>query len=99
MSTDFRRRSITIPVGTGRRTVQGTVTFGSDVVSAGVALNGFKLDYADSDKNVNIVEADVDFVSKRGRTVTFQVECNLADKNFDDPYSGYVTAIVMAEVE
>ena len=61
-------------------------------------MNGFKLDYVNSDHPSNVVEVDTDVVSISGNTVTFRVECNYADQNFDDPYSGYVTALVIAEV-
>ncbi|GGM35818.1 hypothetical protein GCM10012275_03830 [Longimycelium tulufanense] len=99
MPVEFRTSSITIPNGTGRRSIQGTVTFGTNVIRAGVALNGFKLDYANSDHHINVLEADTDIVSISGRTVTFRVEAQYADKNFDDPYSGYVTALVIAETQ
>lgn len=96
--TDFRTVSVTIPPGTGRRSIEGTATFGSTVRRASVALNGFKLDYVNSDHHINIIEADTDIVSITGNKVTFRVECNYADKNFDDSYQGYVTALVIAEV-
>ncbi len=96
--TEFRTVPINIPAGTGRRSIEGTATFGSSVHRASVALNGFKLDYVNSDHHINILEADTDIVSISGNTVTFRVECNYADKNFDDSYKGYVTALVIAEV-
>jgi hypothetical protein len=74
------------------------VTFGSSVIRAAVALNGFNLDYVSDDHHINTVEADTDILSISGNTVTFAVECNYADQNFDDPYQGYVTALVIAEV-
>ena len=97
-ATDFRLVTVTIPPGTGRRSIERTATFGAPVRRASVALNGFKLDFVNSDHHINIVEADTDIVSVSGNTVTFRVECNYADKNFDDPYRGYVTALVIAEV-
>ncbi len=99
MAIEFRTSSVSIPNGTGRRSIAGNATFGSPVVKASVAMNGFKLDFASSDHHINIVEADTDIVSISGNTVNFRVECNYADKNSDDPYSGYVTALVIAEVE
>ena len=96
--TDFRSVGVTIPSGTGRRSIEGAATFGGPVRRASVALNGFKLDYVNSDHHINIVEADTDVVSISGNKVTFRVECNYADKNFDDAYRGYVTALVIAEV-
>ena len=98
-TTEFRTVSINIPSGTGRRSIEGTATFGSTVRRANVALNGFKLNFVNSDHHINIVEADTDIVSISGNTVTFRVQCEYADRNFDDPYTGYVTALVIAEVE
>jgi hypothetical protein len=68
------------------------------VRNAGVALNGFKLDYDNSDHHINFVEADTDILGINGNTVQFRVECDYADRNFDDPYQGYVTLMVVAEV-
>ena len=99
MPVAFQTRSVTIPAGTGRRSIPASVTFGSRVNRAAVALNGFNMDYVNSDHHINIVEADTDVVSISGNTVNFRVECNYADKNFDDQYAGYVTALVIADVE
>lgn len=98
MTVAFQTKSISIPAGTGARTIDDSVTFGSRVNSAAVALNGFKLDYVDSDHHINIVEADTDVTSISGNTVNFRIQCFYADKNFDDKYQGYVTATVIADV-
>ena len=98
LAVEFRTASIAIPNGTGRRSLAGSATFGRPVQSAHVALNGFKLDFSSNDHHINIVEADTDIVSVNGPTVNFRVECQYADKNFDDSYSGYVTALVIAEL-
>ena len=99
MPVSFRNPSITIPSGTGRRAIPGSATFGSRVIGAGVGLNGFMLDFdVDGDRHINVLEVDVDFVSIIGNTVNFVVECQYADVNFDDPYKGYVTVFVVAEV-
>ena len=98
MPLAFRYPSITVPSGTGRRSIDGSVTFNSTVRSAGVALNGFKLDYDNLDHHINFVEADTDIVGITGNTVQFKVECDYADRNFDDPYQGYITVMVVADV-
>jgi hypothetical protein len=90
-------QSVTIPIGTGRRSIRSSVSFPATVLRAGVALNGFALDYDSADHHINIVEADTDLVSVAGRTVNFQVECDYRDQNGDDKYSGYVTVLVIAE--
>ncbi|MEV6277020.1 hypothetical protein [Nocardia sp. NPDC051832] len=97
MAVQFATSSITVPSGTGRRTLQGSVTFNATVLRAGVALNGFKLDFDSDDHHINVVEADTDIVAISGNTVRFQVECHYADKNFDDKYQGYVSTLVIAE--
>ncbi len=99
MPVEFRTVPITIPQGTGRRSIEGAAVFGSRVLRAGVALNGFSLDFVAPDRPFNVIEADTDLLSIEQNTVRFRVECQLADRNFDDPYSGYVTALVTAEVQ
>lgn len=98
MPLDFRRRTIQIPNGTGRRSIDDSVTFNSRVRRADVALNGFKLDFTNSDHHINVVEVDTDRVSVSENEVHYRVECNYADKNFDDSYSGNVEVLVIAEV-
>jgi hypothetical protein len=100
MPVQFRTPSVSIPSGKGRRSITRSESFGSQVLQAGVALNGFKLDYdiADGDHHLNLMEADTDVVSLSGDTVNYRVEFELADRNFDDPYSGYITVLVIAEV-
>jgi hypothetical protein len=55
-------------------------------------------DVADGDHHLNLMEADTDVISFSGDKVNYRVEFELADKNFDDPYSGYITVLVIAEV-
>lgn len=98
MSVQFRTVPITIPSGSGRKIIDGVAIFDSDVLSAGVALNGFSLRFDNRDKRFLNLEADTDFNSISGNTVSFRVECNLANDSGDDPYSGYVTALVTADI-
>jgi len=98
MPTDFRTQTLNIPIGTGRRSLTSSVTFGSRVNRANVALNGYKLDYVSDDHHINIVEVDTDIVSISGNKVNFRVEFQYSDKNFDDPYQGYVNALIIADV-
>lgn len=98
MALDFRRRRVTIPYGTGRRIINDSVTFGSSVNRADIALNGFQLDYVNSDHHINVVEIDTDITGRSHNTVNFRIEANYADKNFDDIYHGYVEVLVIADV-
>jgi hypothetical protein len=101
---EFRRAQFNVPPSTGRRTFTSSVNFSSNVIRAEVALNGFDLDFLPSgttgqvDRHINVVEADTDLVSVSGTTVTVRLECQYADVNFDDPYQGFVGALVIAEV-
>lgn len=97
MNVDFKQSSVSIPSGTGRRQINRTVTFGAPVTSANAVLNGFKLDFLNSDHHINLIEADVDLVSIEDNRVNIRFEVNYADKNFDDPYTGYITALVIAK--
>ncbi|GAA0911176.1 hypothetical protein [Virgisporangium aurantiacum] len=97
MAVEFRRQSIKIPAGTGRRSFKGSAAFSRSVTSAGGAIEGFKFDFLDNDHHINTVEVDVDVTGTPGNTVEFTVECLYADKNFDDRYEGYVSVLVIAE--
>lgn len=99
MALQFREVTFPLPTGTGARFLETTVTFGTNVRTANVALNGFKLDYASADHHINIMEANVGLVSISGRAVRFHFSANYADKNFDDSYTGFVTALVIADVD
>jgi hypothetical protein len=98
MPIAFRTRQVSIPPGTGRRDINDSVSFGSPVRSAAVALNGFQLDYVNADRPINVVEIDTDLSSISGNDVHFRVQAHYADKNFDDPYQGHVQVLVIADV-
>ena len=97
MPVRFQVSPVTIPPGTGRRNIPASHTFPSNVLHAGVALNGYRFDFLDSDHHINVVEADTDLVSTTNRTVNFNVQCDYADKNFDDRYQGVVQVLIIAE--
>ena len=99
MPIRFSRTSVPIPPGTGRRSIGDSVDFTSNVIRAGIALEGFELDFVESgDRHMNVVEVDLDIGTPVGTTVPFAAECQYADVNFDDPYQGYVSVLVIAEV-
>ena len=101
MTVAFETVSITIPGGSGRKSIAGIAVFSSPILNnnVGVALNGFALQYDNGDHNVLLVEADTDLISVGGNVVNFRVECNLRDNSGNDSYSGYVTALVVADVQ
>ena len=97
---DWRTVPVPVPIGTGRRTIPGVATFAPQVqvVRAAVALNGFKLEYVNQHR-VLVVEADTDLNNIAGNVVNFSIECDLRDNSGNDDYSGYVTVLVIAEVQ
>jgi hypothetical protein len=97
MAIDFGRSSVTVDPGTGARSIKGFVDFRRPVARAAAAIEGFKLDYLNDDHHINIVEVDVDVTDTPGTRVEFTVECQYADKNFDDRYQGYVSVLVIAD--
>ena len=96
----LKRQTVTIPSSKTRQSIDRQVAFDSNVRKVDIALNGFKLDYQnpEGDRALNVVEVDADIVNTDGQVVTFRVETHLADKNFDDPYTGYITALLIADV-
>lgn len=95
---ELQARTISIPSDTGRRRIASQILFDRPVKRAGIMLNGYKLDYVDSDHQLNIIEVDSDVVSIDDNRVNIRIECQYADKNFDDPYKGYITVCVIAEL-
>jgi hypothetical protein len=97
MAIEFRRQTIAVPAGTGKRSLKGSAVFSRPVTSAGGAIEGFKFDFLDDDHHINVIEVDVDVTGTPGNQVEFTVECHYADKNFDDRYEGYVSVLVIAQ--
>lgn len=102
MAFAWRSDRAEIPSGTtGRWSIERNVTFDTPVRNVVVTLNGFKLDFSSEDHHINIIEVDIAFNRFGGgnRTVFFQASAQYADKNFDDPYSGYVDTVIIADVQ
>ena len=94
---ELKSHLVRIPPGVGRRSIESEVVFDRPVQHAETMINGFTLDYADQESRVNVFEVETDVLSIDQNKVSFRVECQLADKDFTDPYSGYVTVVVIAE--
>lgn len=104
MPLAFQNVTVTLPVGTGRRDIQLTRSFGAPFASddsVDAAIKGFSLDYAEKDHHINIAAVDVDVLSVRRAAgeVDFLVQVLFADKNLDDPYTGFVNVLLIAELE
>lgn len=101
MAIDFRRTTIKFDPthGQEQREVR-TVTFGSRVLKADVALNGFDSRYSDGDHHLLRHKVDASVANINDRTVTAQVDFLLRDSSgrIDDRYAGTVDVLVIAEV-
>lgn len=98
MALDFRVVTVTVPNGRGARNIDALATFGSRVRIAQTALTGFKLDYSSSDHHINVIEVDSDLGEIHDNHVHLSVQCQYADQNFDDFYSGFIQVLVIADV-
>jgi hypothetical protein len=101
MPVAIRTVTVTIPTGAGHKNIDDKAFFPSKVNDAGVAINGFNLDFTGSqvDRHINVVHVDVDILTISGTTVEFRAHCNYADWNFDDPYVGSISVLVVADVQ
>ena len=99
MAVEFITTRIDVPRGRQRRQLNGSVTFQKKVRVANIALRGFVLDFVSNDHHMNIVEVTTDFAGSEGEIVRFRVNCQYADKNFDDEFLGHVDVLVIADLQ
>jgi len=99
MAVAFITRRVEVPRGSGRRQFNDSVPFQGKVRVAEVALRGFLLDFVTSDHHINVVEVATEFAGTEGEIVRFRVDCQYADKNFDDQYFGHVDVLVIADLQ
>jgi hypothetical protein len=99
MAVAFLNRRVEVPRGKGRRELHDSVSFQGKVRVAEVALRGFLLDFVTSDHHINVVEVATEFAGTEGEIVRFRVDCQYADKNEDDQYSGFVDVLVIADLQ
>ena len=99
MAVEFITTRVKVEQGKGRRQLNGQVLFQKKVRVANIALRGFLLDFANSDHHINVVEVTTDFAGTEGEIVRFRVNCQYADKNHDDEYSGHVDVLVIADLQ
>jgi hypothetical protein len=99
MAVEFITTKIEVPRGRGRRQLNGSVSFQRKVRVANIALRGFLLDFVTSDHHINVVEVTTDFAGTEGEIVRFRVNCQYADRNFDDEFFGHVDVLVIADLQ
>ena len=95
---NFLHKKVTLSSGDKTIYGQGSVTFDTNVISAGGAIQQWDVDFKDGQNNINYVGASVYNVQHSGTTVTFQVSLTLSpDKGH--PIEGTVTALIIAYCE
>ena len=108
MAIKFKKQRINIPLGRGRRgnprEFPGSFEFDSRVLSSEIILGGFKFDFKSDDHHINEIEINPVKIGRtppdpEGNKIFFNLECQYADKNFDDKWSGYIDLIAIADVE
>lgn len=100
MAIDFRQVTINFDPTRGRRQRESqTVVFNAPVQKAEAMLKGFNLKYNNGDHHVLEEEVDLDIISISGNAVTVAADFLLRDSsgNIDDPFSGFVQAVVVAD--
>lgn len=101
MALDFRELTIRFDPTTGRtQRESATAVFGDRVRRASAALKGVNIGYNNGDHHLLRQEFDIDVTTIVNNTVTVAVDFLLRDNsgNIDDPFSGSVEVLVLADV-
>jgi hypothetical protein len=79
----------------------GEHTFGRRVRKATAAINGFELYFPQGDHHVRniLVGCDAIIDDAANGTVTARIKLKFADKNYDAPVDGWVTIVLLVEVD
>lgn len=101
MTVQFKEGWINYPSATGRRQRKdATVTFPGSVRTHQVALKGYNVRFDKSDREILETEIDIDSTAS-GTSVTVSGDLVLRDSSgtYDDPYSGWINFVVMANLD
>lgn len=101
MALEFRELTIQFDKTSGiRQREQATATFSGRVINAQAMLKGFNVKYRNGDHHILEQEVDLDTIGRRGNRVDVAADLVLRDSSgfYDDPYSGFVQCVVVAEV-
>ena len=101
MALDFRVARLSFDPTTGRvQNEPGSVNFATRVIRADCALRGYNFRYNNGDHELLMMEIEIKNKAVNGTNVTFNVDFLLRDSsgNIDDPYSGFVEVLVIADV-
>jgi hypothetical protein len=114
MPVAIRHRFITVPPGNGsedspRRFPPDlddapTVSFNTKVGDFGVALRAFNFEWVandddhEPDHHIRDIQVRPQIIRVNDFAVKYWVECQYADRNYDDRYKGFVELTIMADV-
>ena len=99
MAVQFTSRTVTVPLGTGNQQIIGGATFGGgNVQSADTAIKGYFLDYGNGDHAMNRIQVSTSVIEISGPFVRFIVVCQYNDQGNDDPYTGIIEVLILADV-
>jgi hypothetical protein len=99
MALQFAHRNITIPGNKGFKDFDASFNFNGTVRDAEVALRGFEFHYEDNDERpLRLMNVQVSKLEQVGDNVRVGVICNFGDVRLDDPYTGSVDVLVIADI-
>ena len=101
MATEIQKMVFSFPSVTGRRQQQlQELNFGRPIRTASAMLAGFEMQYNNGDHHLLQEQVQVDVIGINGTSATVGATFLLRDGsgNIDDPYSGFISATVIADV-
>lgn len=99
MALDFREGWLNFPPTTGRRQRENTtVVFPTRIIRAQAVLKGYNIRYDRGNRPLLEIEVDLD-TRINGNAVTVYGDFALRDSSgvFDDPYTGWINFVIIAE--
>lgn len=100
MALEFQTIRIDFPSRRdAEQTINRSATFSRNIRSVGAAINGFNLRFNNGDHHLLQEKVDISQISFSDRTATFNVNLLLRDGSgsIDDPYSGFVDVLLIAD--
>ncbi len=101
MATEIQKLVFPFPSVTGVRQQQiRQLNFGRPINTAFAMLTGFEVQYNNGDHHVLQEQVQVDVNGINGTSVSVAATLLLRDGsgNIDDPYSGFISAVVIADI-
>lgn len=100
MKVEFK--NVTIQFDSTKNKLQiepGTAVFSGRVIRATAMLNGYNIRFNNGNHSILEQQIDLDVTGISGNTVRVRGEFGIRDNGgYDDPYSGWITCVVLAQV-